>query len=399
MVVLDPQWVIDAVTCFIRDFKLEDHTKGHRTHALDQKAIREEPEAWEMLTKGKATLQHKLLNILWSGEDFKEHKPVLLDLMIRFGLAVPVPKKSDEWLVPALLVDVPSSEPPRNWPPASADAAVLRVHFAFEGAHPEDKLLFSERELSAGFMPNAVFDQVCCGAFAASEASNFSVSLERSFAYVLFDKELVTLRRVPSQSSIIVSLQSNGKSYGSLVIDRLRVLLSEALTEYRNLRSCILAPLAEDAKVWVAIDVLSQTRSDAQPARAPDDGRMIPIAKLKQDLSLWLTQQCEFNFILAEKLRLASRTDLPKMLPLQMMREKHPDWIVKRTISFEQACLGSAYPREYLAVSHRWETSKEPDIKGAQLKDLVDFLNERPEILYVFYDLMCAWCSESNTTR
>merc|ERR1719247_238813 len=69
LVVLDPQWVIDAVTCFIRDFKLEDHTKGHRTHALDQKAIREEPEAWEMLTKGKATLQRKLLNILWSGED------------------------------------------------------------------------------------------------------------------------------------------------------------------------------------------------------------------------------------------------------------------------------------------------------------------------------------------
>ena len=82
------------------------------------------------------------------------------------------------------------------------------------------------------------------------------------------------------------------------------------------------------------------------------------------------------------------------MLPLQMMREKHPDWIVKRTISFEQACLGSAYPREYLAVSHRWETSKEPDIKGAQLKALVDFLNERPEILYVFYDLMCACSSE-----
>ena len=154
--VLDPQWVIDAVTCFIRDFKLEDHTKGHRTHALDQKAIREEPEAWEMLTKGKATLQRKLLNILWSGEDFKEHKPVLLDLMIRFGLAVPVPKKSDEWLVPALLVDAPLSEPPRNWPPICADAAALRVHFAFEGALPDSKLLFSERELSAGFTQRRV---------------------------------------------------------------------------------------------------------------------------------------------------------------------------------------------------------------------------------------------------
>ena len=44
LVVLDPQWVIDAVTCLIRDFKLKDHTEGHRMHALDQVAIREELE-------------------------------------------------------------------------------------------------------------------------------------------------------------------------------------------------------------------------------------------------------------------------------------------------------------------------------------------------------------------
>ena len=68
LVVLDPQWVIDAVTCFIRDFKLEDHTKGHRTHALDQKAIREEPEAWEMLTKGKKNVV-LLSYVVWSVED------------------------------------------------------------------------------------------------------------------------------------------------------------------------------------------------------------------------------------------------------------------------------------------------------------------------------------------
>ena len=84
LVVLDPQWIIDAVTCFVRDFELQDHTAGHRMHALDQRAIREEPDAWALLTSGQATLQRKLLNILWSGDEFKEHKHELLDLMTRF---------------------------------------------------------------------------------------------------------------------------------------------------------------------------------------------------------------------------------------------------------------------------------------------------------------------------
>ena len=168
LVVLDPQWIIDAVTCFVRDFKLQDHTAGHRMHALDQRAIREEPEAWGLLTSGQATLQRKLLNILWSGDEFKEHKHELLDLMTRFRLAVPVPKKSDEWIIPALLVDRPHASPPSAWPSLPADAAELRVHFAIEGVHQDSQLLLGTRALSAGFMPNAVFAHICCGAYASS---------------------------------------------------------------------------------------------------------------------------------------------------------------------------------------------------------------------------------------
>jgi hypothetical protein len=150
----------------------------------------------------------------------------------------------------------------------------------------------------------------------------------------------VTLRCLPAESCIHVSLYSNGKSYGSIVIDRLRTLVSEALAEYRNLRSCILAPLAGSSEVWVAIDVLTQMGSGAADVHTPD-GRKISVSRLKEELSLWLTSQCEFNFILAEKLRQAGRDGFPKMLRLQDMREKHPDWVVRRTINFEQACLSS----------------------------------------------------------
>ena len=61
-----------------------------------------------------------------------------------------------------------STHPSPPW--LCADAAELRVHFAIEGAHPENKLLFGANELRQGFMPNAVFDFVCCGAYAAPTA-------------------------------------------------------------------------------------------------------------------------------------------------------------------------------------------------------------------------------------
>ena len=75
IVILDPQWVIDAVTCFVRDFELRDHTEGYeRMGPIDQLARRKEPAAWDLLAKGRATLQRKLLTVLWSHAEFAPHK-------------------------------------------------------------------------------------------------------------------------------------------------------------------------------------------------------------------------------------------------------------------------------------------------------------------------------------
>ena len=50
----------------------------------------------------------------------------------------------------------------------------------------------------AGFLPNSVFHRLCAGALAASEDSKFELLLQRSYAYLTFDKELVTLvQQVP----------------------------------------------------------------------------------------------------------------------------------------------------------------------------------------------------------
>ena len=77
------QWVIDAVTCFIRDHALHDHTSHYeRLAALDQLAARTQPDAWQALTKGSAILRRPLIDILWKGGDFEAHKAALLDIMV-----------------------------------------------------------------------------------------------------------------------------------------------------------------------------------------------------------------------------------------------------------------------------------------------------------------------------
>ena len=47
--------LIDAVTFFIRDFGLKDHSVNHERMApLDERAKREAAAAWRRLTQGKA---------------------------------------------------------------------------------------------------------------------------------------------------------------------------------------------------------------------------------------------------------------------------------------------------------------------------------------------------------
>ena len=83
--------------------------------------MRREPEAWSLLTDGAATLQRSLLNIMWQDDDFEPHKAELLDLLTRFGLLAPLPRKADAWVVPALL-PMRSGRPevPFGWPSRAA---------------------------------------------------------------------------------------------------------------------------------------------------------------------------------------------------------------------------------------------------------------------------------------
>ena len=89
-------------------------------------------------------------------------------------------------------------------------------------------------------------------------------SLDREHAYIAFEKTLVTLHYQATESSILVTIDSDGRNgAAAAVTDRLRVLILEELSAYVHLRHKLLA-LVPDGR-WVDIDELPKAR--AGPSR------------------------------------------------------------------------------------------------------------------------------------
>ena len=92
--------------------------------------------------------------------------------------------------------------------------------------------------------------------------------------------------------------------------------------------------------------------------------------------------ECEFWFVLADKLRECKEETLPSH---QEFRRTKPDWIVKKKISLLGACKGE-YTSEYMAISHRWETPEKSDSTGEQLQAICGLLGTRTSVKFVWLD-------------
>ena len=398
LVILDLQWVLDAITCFVRDFENKDHTsRCERLKACDERAVRTQPEAWGALTKGSAVLRRALLELFWSQPEFAPQKNELLDMMERFSLLVPLPEREGEWLVPALLQQqsLMRETQPAGWPAPrdDANAPTVRLHFSLAkqrsqgGGGAPRRLVVDAHFLADGFLPIGVFHRLCAAALGSVKGSQ--VALYREAAYVALGDERVLLRYVASQSSIIVTLCSADVDdvRCGRVVDRLRVLVAQQLAAYANVRCDFYVPLPDDNSRWVDLDELPKAPID-RVIELRVGSTTVRRLRRHPRLSMWLTRQCDFYFILAEPLRRSTKTTLPRMLSLQEMRKRHPDWVVKKEIRLDAACRAE-YATDYLAVSHRWEERGEPDPSGEQLDALRRTLGGAPQVQWVFYDLMC----------
>ena len=368
LVVLDARWVVDAACCFIRDFELRDHTEHHRMHALDQRAHREQPEAWALLTRGRARLRRPLLRLLWSEDDFAPHHDALLDLMTRFGLAIPAPAKPGDaaddadLLVPSLLPDATPSASLTRWhADGGRERPSLRIFCTLDGeGRAPAALTYEGDDLGHGFLPIGAFHRLCAAALGCSELSAAAsagggAALERHAARVAFGKDVVLLRHVAEESSIVVELSADGREHGaaSRVADQLRVLLSEELQPYRHLRHRLLvSPPGYDGSWYADLDELSKLDVASTPL-VHVRGEHVDASELKQALSHWWTAQCDFYVLDAEWLRSADAQSMPTMLRLQDVLTRFPSRVSKERFTMA-GVLGAEYERgEYLAVSHR----------------------------------------------
>ena len=95
---------------------------------------------------------------------------------------------------------------------------------------------------------------------------------------------------------------------------------------------------------------------------------------------------CTFWFVRVECLHLQEAASGLGSLPaMQDLLRLHPDWMVQKTIVLLDGLCG-VYSREYLFVSHRWETPDTPDPTGAQQRKVLDHLRQNPHIRFAWFE-------------
>jgi hypothetical protein len=255
LVILDPQWLIDGVTCVVRNFTL------HPMPAIDKACERHHETEWAAL-RLDARLSLKLLPLLWADNRFAEHTDLLLRLMVRFGLAVPIRGKN-ELIIPPLLI-FSASKPLPVMMPSGAGALQIHLHFAYhepapatgsgsDGVNQNAELppepLWKEEDMNRGFLPAGAFHQLCVAAvgWCFHTVVGFEPSLSKSHAFVRFGHHRLLISRTQGQPRVVVELLLGGtEGKGALeVLDRLRLLLPCALRHYPNLRCSLLLPLRD----------------------------------------------------------------------------------------------------------------------------------------------------------
>ena len=108
------------------------------------------------------------------------------------------------------------------------------------------------------------------------------------------------------------------------------------------------------------------------------------IDKLKDEMrsnGKWSVEAPYFYFMPAQVVRDCKTRSLPPMQALRAVGN-----LEKKKVRLAKAFKGEGVIKKILFVSHRWEEPGRPDVNGVQLKAIQAFLNEHPEIKWVWFD-------------
>ena len=279
LVALELQWVIDALSCVVRNFGLHELPQ-------DRTARRELENEWEALTtRSRARLP--LLRLLWGGERFAPHFEQLLHLLVRFSLGVPLRGSTDlEMLLPPLLrLAGSAARAPVDHLGAPKTALCTLVFMLESDARAHQLLWSSDRaELSRGYLPESTANQLWAALLSWSlhTSVGFEPSVTPSQIYVAFGGHRLLLERSQGQPSVHVSIEG---SVQPTALERLRLLLNDVLAKSPHLRCSVLLPLPGCPGALVAYAPLTEL-SVSQGADVL--GRHLSSTELKRRLSPWL---------------------------------------------------------------------------------------------------------------
>ena len=243
IVVLDPKWIIDALTCVIREFSI--HPKGSSSGCAtgDYAAIRDCKKDWTALEQ-KGELRPLLYEYLWFDAQFKGHHAKILRLMVLFGLAVPVPnsdRSKDMLIVPSLIgMNAAADQADDNIDDATRHMVECIITFEQSGDVPSDSLLCDYAEtVRTGYVPRGLLHQLWAIALAWSlqSAPTKQPVLGSNFARVYFGRHSVYLIQRSDEQAIRMRL-SKPDSAAALLL-RLQLLLDEVLRRrFPKIRAC-----------------------------------------------------------------------------------------------------------------------------------------------------------------
>ena len=266
MVILSPQWLIDAASTIIRDFDM------HRMPCdrLAERSI-EHKESWHLL-KHEAKLRKSLTAILWpssagrsssssssaSTEGLMDYtateRDILLTLLERFGLIVPHYRESVDraYLVPSLLPLATSLPPQRLGSKYAVLAFDMDVNIQ-RGARDRGKT-WRHQELRRGFLPPGLFPRLLGKAVARSQQTNGTQPvLTRRHAVLSFGVSEFELREDRAHNCVWVTTDSPRPS---AVLDQITLLAGEVVAEYLCNRVSFHLLLAiyesDNGPVWVS---------------------------------------------------------------------------------------------------------------------------------------------------
>eukprot|EP00039_Didymoeca_costata_P016580 m.299550 g.299550 ORF g.299550 m.299550 type:complete len:1706 (-) comp16415_c0_seq19:74-5191(-) len=152
LVVLNPQWLINAASTLIRDPAL------HKMQN-DPLIMNQMQHEWDMLFR-EAILDHQLLPHLYPDEEYsKKERYQIITLLEKFGLIVRLYHNTElvSWLVPALLKSQPGND--SNIVSTDGRPAVSCYLFFYLQRH-DNKPVLSKTNLERGFLPSGLFPRI-----------------------------------------------------------------------------------------------------------------------------------------------------------------------------------------------------------------------------------------------